>query len=243
MSKSTTTDSAAPASTLLARLSSIDTPTVCNAIEIVQGKRGFDAFTRGTVVMAQNNTDVLCGIARTATIAGAQPSKESPETIKAKRLEYFRYMAAESPYPTITVVEDIDYPHCVGAWWGEVHTVVHKGLGIQGALTNGVVRDLGDLAPEFPVIAGSIGPSHRFVHLQAIGEPATVFGLTINHGDLIHADQHGAVVIPESVFSDLEAAIERLMAAEDLILEPARAEGFNLEKLEIAWKAFEKARV
>jgi regulator of RNase E activity RraA len=193
--------------------------------------------------MSQNKADVVCGLARTATIAGALPPEEPAETIKARRLEYFRYMATETLVPVVTVVEDLDYPQCVGAWWGEVHTVVHKGLGIRGALTNGVVRDLGDLAPEFPVIAGSIGPSHGFVHLRAIGQPAKVFGLTVNHDDLIHADQHGAVVIPNTVFSDLEAAIDRLMAAEKLILEPARAKDFNLEKLEQAWKAFEKARV
>ena len=27
-------------------LRSVDTPTVCNAIEVAQGQRGFDAFTR-----------------------------------------------------------------------------------------------------------------------------------------------------------------------------------------------------
>lgn len=30
----------------------VDTPTICNAIEVAQGKRGFDRFTRGTVFAA-----------------------------------------------------------------------------------------------------------------------------------------------------------------------------------------------
>ena len=34
---------------LLALLRSVDTPTVCNAIEVAQGKRGFNLFTRGTM--------------------------------------------------------------------------------------------------------------------------------------------------------------------------------------------------
>ena len=34
---------------LLTLLKSVDTPTVCNAIEVAQGKRGFNAFTRGTM--------------------------------------------------------------------------------------------------------------------------------------------------------------------------------------------------
>ena len=34
---------------LLALLRQVDTPTVCNAIEVAQGKRGFNCFTRGTM--------------------------------------------------------------------------------------------------------------------------------------------------------------------------------------------------
>ena len=36
--------------TLLTLLKKVDTPTVCNAIEVAQGKRGFNAFTRGTML-------------------------------------------------------------------------------------------------------------------------------------------------------------------------------------------------
>ncbi len=34
---------------LLELLRKVDTPTVCNAIEVAQGKRGFNRFTRGTM--------------------------------------------------------------------------------------------------------------------------------------------------------------------------------------------------
>ena len=34
---------------LLLLLREIDTPTVCNAIEVAQGQRGFDRFTKGTM--------------------------------------------------------------------------------------------------------------------------------------------------------------------------------------------------
>ena len=34
-------------SELLELLKSVDTPTVCNAIEVAQGKRGFSEFTHG----------------------------------------------------------------------------------------------------------------------------------------------------------------------------------------------------
>lgn len=228
-------------SELLMRLRAIDTPSVCNAIEVAQGKRGFAAFTRGTPLSSEPGAPAVVGFAATAVIAGREPPSEPPNVLKARRLEYFRYMAA-ARQPSLAVIEDVDFPHCAGAWWGEVHTVVHKGLGLFGALTNGALRDLGDLAPDFPVIAGSLSPSHGFVHVRAVGTPVTVFGLAINPGDLVHADRHGALVIPREVWPTLEAAIDRLFAAERLILEPARQSGFDIDALETAWNAFESAR-
>ena len=225
---------------LLTLLQQVDTPTVCNAIEVAQGKRGFDAYTKGTMQRSAPGQSMV-GFARTAKIACREPPIEDPDVIRARRLDYFRNMA-EGPRPAIAVLEDMDYPDCVSAWWGEVHTNVHKGLGLNGALTNGVMRDLGDLAEGFPVVAGSIGPSHAFVHVRELGTPVNVFGMTVNQGDLVHADRHGGLVIPPEVIPNLKAAIEKMWAGEQIILGPAKEPDFDLEKLLEAWRAFEKAR-
>nr|WP_026198225.1 RraA family protein [Wenxinia marina] len=225
---------------LLALLSRVDTPTVCNAIETAQGKRGFDAFTRGTVI-ASDTSRAIVGYAVTAKIAAVAPPTEPADMIRARRMDYYRAMA-EAPKPSVAVVEDVDGPDAIGAYWGEVNTTIHKGFGMSGALTNGVMRDLGDMAPDFPVIAGSIGPSHGFVHVREIGTPVTVFGLTVAPGDLVHADRHGAVVIPLEVVDQLGAAIAKMQETERLVLDPARREGFDFAAFEAAWAAFERAR-
>ncbi|ASJ74219.1 RraA family protein [Granulosicoccus antarcticus] len=226
---------------LLALLQKVDTPTVCNAIEVAQGKRGFNQYTKGTMQASDPLAPAMVGFARTARIAGLEAPVESKEVIRERRLNYFRHMA-DGPRPAIAVIEDMDYPHCVSAWWGEVHTTVHKGLGLNGALTNGVMRDLGDLQAGFPVVAGSIGPSHAFVHVREIGIPVQVMGITVATGDLVHADRHGALVIPTEVIAELEAAILKMQGSEHLILGPAREPGFNIEKLEKAWREFEASR-
>lgn len=226
---------------LLELLRSVDTPTVCNAIEVAQGKRGFSAFTRGTMLSSAPEEGAIVGYARTARIAAQAPSTEAPEVIRERRMAYYRYMS-EGPRPALAVIEDADYPDAVGAYWGEINTTVHKGFGLSGALTNGVMRDLGDLPDGFPVIAGSIGPSHLFVHVEAVECPATIFGMTVQPDDLVHADRHGAVVIPPEVVPVLADAIRKLLDTEKLVLEPARAEGFDFASFEAAWSAFEKAR-
>ncbi len=225
---------------LLTLLKSVDTPTVCNAIEVAQGRRGFNRFTRGTVLCSDPQAGAIVGYARTARIAANAPSDEAPEIVKARRMAYYQYMA-EAPKPAITVIEDTD-PEPVGAFWGEINTTVHKGFGLSGVLTNGVMRDLGDVAPDFPVIAGGIGPSHAFVHVTEIDVPVTVFGLTVAPGELVHADRHGALVIPADLVDGIGAAIAKMQQTEALVLDAARAPGFDFAAFEAAWTAFEKAR-
>lgn len=225
---------------LLKLLRSVDTPTVCNAIEVAQGTRGFNAFTRGTM-LASDPTGVVVGYAATAKIAAVNPPSEAPDVIRARRMAYYKMMA-EAAHPSVAVIEDEDFPNAIGAYWGEVNTTIHKGFGMSGTLTNGVMRDLGDMAPDYPVIAGSIGPSHGFVHVTDLDCPVEVFGLTVRPGDLVHADRHGAVVVPPEVIDQLAGAIHRMQSTEHLVLGPAREDGFDFAKFEAAWAAFEAAR-
>ena len=226
---------------LLELLRRVDTPSVCNAIEVAQGRRGFDAFTRGTMLCSAPGEPAVVGYAATARISALRPPTEDPATIRTRRMAYYRMMA-EAPQPSVAVIEDVDFPDCVGAYWGEINTTVHKGFGMAGALTNGVMRDLGDLAPGFPVVAGSIGPSHGFVHVLENAVPVTIFGLRVAPGELVHADRHGAVVVPPEVIPRLAGAIARMQATEKLVLGPARAPGFDFAAFEAAWTAFEAAR-
>ena len=113
-------------------LEQVDTPTVCNAIEVAQGQRGFDCFTKGTMLCSSPGS-VVVGYARTAIIAAQKPSALSLEETRKRRMDYYRYMF-EGNKPSIAVIEDSDYPHCIGAYWGEVNTAIHQGFGMSGTL-------------------------------------------------------------------------------------------------------------
>lgn len=226
---------------LLALLRKVDTPTVCNAIEVIEGKRGFSRFTKGTMLCSAPEEGAIVGYARTAKIAAVSPPTELPEVIKERRIDYYRHMS-NGRRPAVAVVEDLDGANAVGAFWGEINTTVHKGFGLSGALTNGVMRDLGDLPAGFPVIAGSVGPSHGFVHVKEIGTKVSIFGLEIEDGELVHADRHGALVIPAGYVGQLEASIQKLLETEQIVLKAAGSDCFDFETFKKAWAEFEEAR-
>jgi len=225
---------------LLDLLKRVDTPTVCNAIEVAQGKRGFDAFTRGTMQCSAPG-QAMVGYARTARIQAVNPPSEPADAIKARRMAYYKYMS-EGPRPGIAVVQDMDVPNAIGAYWGEVNTNIHKAFGLSGALTDGVMRDLGDLPHGFPVVAGSIGPSHGFVHVIDYDQTVTVMGMNVAPGALVHADRHGAVVIPDDVIPALEAAIAQLFKSEKVVFDAVKGKRIDFAGFEAAWAAFEASR-
>lgn len=49
--------------------------------------------------------------------------------IRARRMAYYRAMH-DAPKPSVAVIEDLDYPNCIGAYWGEINTTIHKGFGM-----------------------------------------------------------------------------------------------------------------
>ena len=222
-------DTAPLSADALEELRQFDTPTVCNALEIVAPQRRAYGYTTSPLVCPDPDT-VMVGYARTATIRANAPSGRSGADDLAVRVGYYRHMAA-GPQPTITVIQDIDASPGYGAWWGEVNSSIHAGLGSLGVITNGSIRDLGEWAPGFGALAGSIGPSHAWVHVVEYGVAVTVHGMTVRPGDLIHADRHGAVVVPADVAADVPAAAAKIAAAERVLIDAARSEGFSIDRL------------
>ena len=214
-------------------LSKWDTPTICNALEIVVPERRGTGFTTEAFTCLDPKLPPMVGYARTATIRATTPPEESADALKSRRAAYYEYLA-DAPHSTIAVVQDLDATPGFGAFWGEVNTAVHRGLGCVGGVTNGSMRDLDDCAPGFQLLAAKVGPSHAHVHIVDFGSPVAIFGMRVLHDDIIHADRHGAVVIPAQAVKELPAAVDVLVRREAIVLKAARSAGFNIEKLKKA---------
>ncbi|MCG7362654.1 RraA family protein [Roseomonas sp. ACRSG] len=210
-----------------------DTPTICNALELVVPERRGHGFTIRPMVAADVTLKPICGLARTGTLRAAAPSGRPAAEDHAIRTGWYEYVA-DSAMPTIVVLQDLDDTPGTGAFWGEVHTAVHKALGAQGCVTNGSFRDLDMLAPEFQIIGGVVNPSHAYVHMVAYGQDVSIHGMACAHDAVVHADRHGAVVIPHEAVTKLPAAIDLCTRREKVILDLCASPDFSVARLKQA---------
>jgi regulator of RNase E activity RraA len=217
----------------LAALAKFDTPTICNALEITSPERRTLGFTFRTFHVARPQLPPIVGYARTATVRALQPPARDKAALRAQRFAYFDYVA-EGPAPRIMVIQDLDPIEGFGAFWGEVQSNIHKGLGCLGGITNGCIRDLDMLADGFQLLAGAINPSHAWTHLVDFGTQVNVHGMTVQSGDLIHADRHGAVVVPIDKIEAMRPAFVKITAQEARIIQAARDPGATVESLKAA---------
>jgi regulator of RNase E activity RraA len=214
-------------------LRSIDTPTVCNLVEIVTPVRRGAGYTVRHLHCPFPDLPPTVGFARTVTIKAKDAFGMGDASYIQRRLDYLDYVAAE-PRPTVMVIEDLDEAPGYGAFWGEVQSNVHQALGCLGTVTNGSIRDIPMIPPGFQMLAGSIGPSHAYVHMVEYGGEVNVHGMTVRSNDLIHADRHGAAVVPADKIGAMKTALVGLSEREAKIIKAARAPDMTVEKIKAA---------
>jgi regulator of RNase E activity RraA len=217
---------------LLNELAALDTPSVCNALEVVAPERRTFGFTIEPLQCLYPALKPVVGFARTATIRSVAPSNLSAEEARKERLAYYQYVAEGGPKPAISIIQDLDGSRAgFGSFWGEVNSHLHKGLGCLGVVTDGSVRDLDANAPGFQMLCRMVAPSHAHVHIVDFGGTVTVAGMYVSSGDLVHADRHGAVVIPKAVARQVNAAAALIARREAVLIGASKEAGFNFERL------------
>lgn len=147
----------------------------------------------------------MIGYAVTAVI---QPSNRRHRQAKPGGWQEYRRYTASVPGPKIVVLQDLDKPKVIGSFWGEVNSNIHRALGCVGTITDGAIRDLDEMTNAgFKALARRLCVGHAFAHPVRWNCAVEAFGRTVRPGDLIHADQHGFLVVtPEEQPSLLEAA-------------------------------------
>jgi regulator of RNase E activity RraA len=212
----------------LAALKRIDTPTVCNAIELYDVRPRNAGFTDGRIKSAFPELPPMVGYATTATFrSAAPPAGADLYTTISNQVRRF----AEIPEPRVVVFQDLDEPPA-GATFGEVMCTIYQSFGCSGLITSGGGRDLPQVrALQFPVFLGSTICSHGYCHLLDLNIPVQVGGLTVRPGDLLHGDCNGVAVIPQDVLGSLPFACREFASIEERLLADVRTAAGDPEAL------------
>lgn len=215
------------------------TPSIANAIERFDVRPRHHGFTGPEIRCMFPDLPPIVGYASTATIAAEQPGAPG----RAPKVGDYWDAIQALPAPRIAVIQDLDQPRAIGSFWGEVNGNVHRALGCVGAITDGGVRDLEEVrAMGFQFLASAAIVSHAYVHLVDFGIPVKVGGLWVQPGDLIHADRHGAIIIPHEIAREVPAAAAEVEAGERAIIEHCQSKEFSVERLKELMGAFRAAQ-
>jgi regulator of RNase E activity RraA len=190
----------------LLKLKRWNTPTMYNGWERITKHDITQHFNQEEVRDFMPNMGVMVGYAVTVIIEPGNPAH--PKSNPHAWGEYRAYIASV-PGPKIVVVQDLDKPKVLGAFWGEVNSNVHMALGCVGTITDGSIRDLDEMNNAgFKALARCLSIGHAYstpVHWNC---EVDVFGCKITPDQLIHADQHGFLAIPAEDEAQLyEAAL------------------------------------
>jgi len=195
-----------------------------NAIETFDVRPRDEGYMSAEIRCLFPELGPMVGYAATATIRAKRPGHGDQTAL-------YRHVR-EVATPRVVVVQDLDDPPGHGSLWGEVNATIFGALGSAGCVTNGCVRDLKEArAMGFHFFARGPGVSHAYVRVESAGQPVTVGGLRVSSGDLIHADQHGVLLIPFEIARELPAAAARVIAAEQSLLRWVRSGEFDADEL------------
>ncbi|MDY7106472.1 MAG: RraA family protein [Actinomycetota bacterium] len=205
-----------------------DTPTIANAIQGLGIRPATEGFTRPPVRALFPHLGPAVGRAVTITITSSEPF-EDPAAEREAMLPLYDAVAALDG-PTLVVVADLDQgPGCL---WGEVNATICRTLDARGVVTDGLVRDVGDVEPlGFHYLARGVGVARAYTRIRSVGTPVEVGGARFEPGDLVHADRHGAIVVPVDRIDDVVDAAERVTAREQQLLDWVRSPDFDPAEL------------
>jgi 4-hydroxy-4-methyl-2-oxoglutarate aldolase len=214
---------------VLAALRGIDSPTIANAIEAFAVRDRTEGFVSHRIRCLFPEMGVLAGYAVTATIDTTTPG--GPKS-REGAIELYAALAA-APAPAVVVLQavgpNLEYSCVVG---GIMATAMRR-LGAVGLLTNGGVRDLADMRGlGFRLFAPGTVVSHGTIGILEVGGPATIDGLTIRPGDVLHGDENGLVLVPGEIDgAALLAEAERVLARERERIDYIGSPDFRVEGL------------
>jgi regulator of RNase E activity RraA len=210
----------------LEALRSIDTPTVCNAIEKFKVRGRVEGYMGMDIRCLLPELGTMLGYAVTVTVdSTTQGAPFDPSGWH----QWLQAMEA-SPKPIVVVFKDVSQNPRKSAHLGEVMATVAHRLGVVGVVTDGGLRDINEVRQVgLQCFAKGLVPSHGNPRLIEANLTVTLDGVTIAPGDLLHGDANGVTVIPREIAGQIAKAADEVRAEEAALMAYIRGPEFNIE--------------
>lgn len=219
----------------LAALRAIDTPTICNVIELFEIQPQHTGYMNARIRANFPDMSAIVGFAATVTCRCSSPPAGSGDGYSQLDDQIARF--AELSGPPIVVMQDLDEPQAA-ATFGEVMCTSYQKFGAVGLISSGAGRDLDQVRSiGFPVWTDGTIASHGYFHLLQTHVPVQLGGCVVHADDLVHADANGVSLIPRAIASEIPEAASQYLAAEEIILEALNQEDLTFAQYNEARRA------
>jgi regulator of RNase E activity RraA len=209
-------------------LRTIDTPTVCNAIEQFDVRGRIEGFFGMDIRCLWPELGSMVGYAITLTVDSTTPGIPRNDEVWHAWLKAME----GSPRPSVLVMQDIGPQPRKSAHIGEVMGTIATRLGVVGIVTDGGVRDILELRElGFHCFASGLVPSHGNPRLVEVNVAVQIDGVRVRPGDLLHGDANGVTIIPRSIAAQVAGAADQIRAREAGILAYVKGPDFTVEGL------------
>lgn len=210
-------------------LKTVDTPTLCNAIELLGLRPHEEGFTPLQLRCLFPEFGRMCGYAVTAYVE----TVTSTEARDNRRFVELYRMVEQSPKPAVVVFQEIGGHGDYAAHAGEVMSTIFQRCGAIGLVSDCGVRDLPEVrALGFHYFARGAVASHANFRIAQVGVPVQVMGLVVRPGDLLHGDENGVALVPRERREELPEMVKRIRDREGELLEFVRGKNFDLSGVE-----------
>jgi len=214
----------------ISALAAWDTPALSNALDALRVRSFSVGYTDGSIHRITSGSlgtrGIMAGRAVTARMVARGPGEDG---VPVSRLHQ---AISDMDGPVVVVIEDLDRPPGAGGFLGEVNGSLLAALGIVGLVTNGRVRDVGELRRlPYPVHAAGLCVARSYMRLTEVGTSVTVAGMTVEPGDILHGDEHGVLSIPAEALPGITAKAELIREDEQKVVGWSKSAGFSIPGL------------
>lgn len=219
-----------------------NTPTIYNGWEMItKHNAAHEGFNLEETHDFMPQMGPMVGYAVTVV---CEPSNPEHKRNNPNAWSEYRNYVASVPGPKIVIVQDLDKPHAFGAFWGEVNSNIHRALGCVGTITDGAIRDLDEMTNAgFKALARRLCVGHAHNFPVCWNCEVEVFGRKVGSGQLIHADKHGFLVIPEDDETLLLLEAARFMDSNECRTEISNARSATGRTIEELLSSMDEASV